>query len=127
MNSNQKILIVDDNATNLKLASEVLLSAGFNVMRATDAATAIRQINSEKPSLILMDIELSDMNGLTLTRQLKSDPATQHIPIVALTAFARKSDVEQAFAAGCVGHVSKPIDTRALAEQVQQFLERRGQ
>lgn len=116
------ILIVDDNASNLKLAATVLLSAGFEVTQAADAEQALTEIQRAKPKLILMDISMPGMDGLTLTTQLKKDPPTRDIIIVAFTAFAMKGDEAKAYAAGCDGYISKPIDTRKFAEQVKGFL-----
>lgn len=116
------ILIVDDNPLNLKLAASVLEAEHLQVARADDAVQALSAIQRAKPALILMDIAMPGMDGLTLTRKLKGDPATQDIIIVALTAFAMKGDEQRAYAAGCDGYIPKPIDTRKFAEQVKGFL-----
>jgi CheY-like chemotaxis protein len=115
-------LIVDDNQTNLKLASEVLELEGFEVLRAADANEAVAALREGVPALILMDIALPGMDGLELTRRIKADPATSAIPVVALSAFAMKGDQEKAIAAGCDGYITKPIDTRALGGQVRRHL-----
>lgn len=116
------ILIVDDNAVNLKLASSILEVERLRVARAGDAEQALEAIQHAKPTLILMDISMPGMDGLTLTRKLKSDPDTRDIIIVALTAFAMKGDEQRAYDAGCDGYIPKPIDTRKFAEQVKGFL-----
>ena len=118
------ILIVDDHPTTLKLASEVLQSAGYDVLRAVDADQALAVLQQALPDLILMDIALPGMNGLELTRQLKEDEATRRIRIVALTAFAMKGDDQKARDAGCDGYIAKPINTRRLPLQVAEFLQR---
>jgi CheY-like chemotaxis protein len=118
------ILVVDDNPTNLKLASDVLEFAGYQMLAAEDADAALAVIRQTPPDLILMDIGLPGMDGLSLTRLLKADPATRHVGIVALTAFAMKGDDEKAKAAGCDGYITKPIDTRKLPGQVAEILER---
>jgi CheY-like chemotaxis protein len=118
-----RILVVDDNPTNLKLVSEVLEFDGFQVLKAIDAEEAHEILGVMPPDLILMDIALPGMDGLTLTRLLKADAATRHIIIVALTAFAMKGDSEKARAAGCDGYITKPIDTRKLSTLVAGFLE----
>lgn len=118
---NQRILIVDDNPTNLRLAASVLALEGHQVDQAQDAAQALTYLASTEPDLILMDVALPDMNGLVLTRRIKADVRWQHIPVVALTAFAMKGDVQRAHEAGCVGYLSKPIDTREFACQVAAF------
>ena len=116
------ILVVDDNPTNLKLVSDVLEFDGYRVRKASDAEEAQEIIRSSPPDLILMDIALPGMDGLTLTRRLKDDPATRHIVIVALTAFAMKGDDEKARVAGCDGYITKPIDTRSLSTLIAGYL-----
>lgn len=118
-----KILIVDDNPTNLKLASDVLECANFEVLRAEDAEQALLVIQKTPPDLILMDIALPGMDGLTLTRQLKAAPETKHIRIIALTAFAMKGDDLKAREAGCDGYITKPIDTRNLPGMIAGHLQ----
>jgi CheY-like chemotaxis protein len=117
-----RILIVDDNVTNLKLALHVLESAGFVVEGAVDAEQAQEMLVHMVPDLILMDIALPGMDGLTLTRKLKADPRLKGVPVVALTAFAMKGDDRKALDAGCDGYITKPIDTRDLPQQVQAYL-----
>jgi CheY-like chemotaxis protein len=120
--SERRILVVDDNPTNLKLACNVLELSGYAVEGAYDADEALRAIGRRNPELILMDIGLPGMDGLTLTRKLKAEAKTQHILVVALTAFAMKGDKERMLAAGCDGYISKPINTRTLAAQVAGYL-----
>jgi CheY-like chemotaxis protein len=114
---------VDDNPVNLKLAASVLEFAGYEILAAGDAIQALEIIRDTPPDLILMDLGLPGMDGLTLTRRLKADEATRHIRIVALTAYAMKGDDERARAAGCDGYIPKPIDTRKLPKQVAETLE----
>lgn len=116
------ILIVDDNPINLKLAASVLEYEGYKILEATDAIQALDAIRRTPPDLILMDIALPGMDGLNLTKQLKADPTTRHIGVVALTASAMKGDDAKAKAAGCDGYITKPIDTRKLSRQVAEFL-----
>jgi CheY-like chemotaxis protein len=118
------ILIVDDNPVNLKLAASVLEYEGYKILEAMDAIQALDLIRKTPPDLILMDIALPGMDGLTLTKQLKADQTTRHIGVVALTASAMKGDDAKAWAAGCDGYITKPIDTRKLSEQVAQILGR---
>jgi two-component system, cell cycle response regulator len=117
-----RILVVDDNPTNLKLFSDVLECEGYEIFRAVDAEEAERMINQHRPELVLMDIALPDMDGLTLTRKLKAEEKTKNLVIVALTAFAMKGDEEKARDAGCDGYITKPIDTRALPALVAGYL-----
>ena len=118
------ILVVDDNPTNLKLAALVLESEGHTVLCAHDAQEALAILQQTHPDLILMDIQMPGMDGLTLTRRLKADPAYRRIPIVAFTSFAMKGDEQKALEAGCDGYITKPIDTRVLPVQVADIMER---
>lgn len=124
--SGASILVVDDNPTNLKLVADVLAFDGYRILKASDAEEAQEVIRTTPPDLILMDIALPGMDGLTLTRKLKSDEKTRNIIVVALTAFAMKGDDEKARAAGCDGYITKPIDTRALSGSVERYLTRKG-
>jgi CheY-like chemotaxis protein len=116
------ILIVDDNPTNLKLVADVLAFEGYRILKAMDAEAAKVIIGQTPPALILMDIALPGMDGLTLARELKGDPMTRHIIIVAVTAFAMKGDEARAREAGCDGYITKPIDTRTLPGAVAGYL-----
>lgn len=117
-----RILIVDDNSVNLKLASDVLEIEGYAIVTAADAELAQEILKHTKPDLILMDIALPGMDGLTLTRKLKDDKRLKHIPVIALTAFAMKGDEQKASEAGCDGYITKPIDTRKLPQLVAELL-----
>jgi CheY-like chemotaxis protein len=116
------ILIVDDNPTNLKLASHVLEAEGYKVDLATDAEQALELLQHMTPDLILMDIALPRMDGLTLTRKIKADEKLKHIPVVAVTAFAMKGDDQKALDAGCDGYITKPIDISIFPQQIAAFL-----
>jgi CheY-like chemotaxis protein len=118
----EPILIIDDNPQNLKLAKFILVGAGYYVKTAADAEDALRILESFTPALILMDLQLPRMDGLELTRQIKADPVRRGMPIIALTASAMKGDDKRAYAAGCDGYMSKPIDTDALLRIVAQYL-----
>jgi two-component system, cell cycle response regulator DivK len=120
-----EILIVDDNLLNLKLIRVLLTAEGYSVRTATDAEEALALLESITPDLILMDVQLPGMDGLELTRRLKSDPARGHIVIIALTAYAMKGDEEKARTAGADGYLTKPVDTRALPDVIASHLERR--
>jgi CheY-like chemotaxis protein len=122
--ASEPILIVDDNAQNLKLAKVILATEGYDVRTAVDAEDALRVLESFTPRLILMDLQLPRMDGLELTRQLKADPRRRSIIILALTAYAMKGDDKKAFAAGCDGYMSKPIDTDVLPRVVAEHLAR---
>jgi CheY-like chemotaxis protein len=122
--TSEPILIVDDNAQNLKLAKVILAAEGYDVKTAIDAEEALRILESFTPRLILMDLQLPRMDGLELTRRLKADPARREIIIIALTAYAMKGDDQKAFAAGCDGYMSKPVDIDALPRVVAAHLAR---
>jgi len=121
--SGEPILIVDDNSTNMKLVRILLASEGYDVRTAADAEEALNVLKEFYPRLILMDVQLPGIDGLELTRRLKSDPATRDITILGLTAYAMKGDKERIIAAGCDGYVPKPIDTRTLPELVAGYLQ----
>ena len=117
-----RVLIVDDNPMNVTLAHVVLSADGFEVESATDAQEAIQLVSFCRPELILMDIQLPGVDGLELTRQLKAEPSTRQIVIVAFTSFAMQGDEEKIRAAGCNGYISKPIDVNSFAAQVRSLL-----
>jgi CheY-like chemotaxis protein len=116
------ILIVDDSADNLALTQILLEGDGFEVRVAENAAQALDALKTFHPSLILMDIQLPEMDGLELTRRLRQSPALQNVPIVALSAYAMKVDEENAHTAGCQGYITKPIDTRTFVPTVRKYL-----
>lgn len=118
-----RVLIVEDQPLNLELARDILEVHGYEVWTAGNAVECLVLLRARRPDLILMDIQLPGMDGLQLTRQLLADPATQHLPIVAMTAHAMAEDAERVRAAGCVGYLVKPIQTRLLAQQVAAFLD----
>ena len=118
----EPILIVDDNPQNLKLSRMALTVAGYDVRTAVDAEDALHALATFAPRLILMDLQLPGTDGLELTRRLKADRNYGHIVIVALTAYAMKGDDEKAFAAGCDGYVTKPIDVETLLRVVAEHI-----
>ena len=120
----EAILIVDDNAANLKLAKVALATEGYDIQAAGNAEEAMVLIQKNKPRLILMDLQLPGMDGLTLTDLLKHNPRTQDIVIVAMTAYAMKGDEERIKAAGCDGYIPKPIDTLAFPAQIAGYLKK---
>lgn len=118
----ETVLIVEDNPTNLQLAEFLLKAAGFTVISAPNAVEGIERARAETPAAILMDVELPGLDGLSATRQLKADPATAGIPVVALTANAMRGDQERCLAAGCAGYISKPISAREFAATVRRYI-----
>jgi len=113
-----RILVVEDNPTNMKLAVLILEKAGNEVLQATDAEEGIHLAHTRMPELILMDVHLPGMDGLSATRLLKGDAMTSRIKIVALTALAMNGDREKAEAAGCDGYITKPIHYKEMMKVV---------
>jgi len=109
-----KILVIEDNDRNRKLVKILLEANNYEVVEAKTGEEALAYLQDDKPDLILLDIQLPNMDGLTLTRILRSNQKTKDIPIVAVTAYAMKGDKERVLGAGCDAYISKPIDTREL-------------
>ncbi len=118
------ILIIEDNAANMKLATLLLHNAGHTTLCAEDAETGLTMARADKPDLILMDIQLPGMDGLAATVLLKQDPATAAIPVIALTAMAMKKDEEKTRAAGCDGYIAKPLRYLELLAAIDTLLAR---
>ena len=118
------VLIIEDNPMNMELATDLLEMAGFRVLSSETATAGMRLAKEELPDIILMDIALPDMDGLTATRRIKEDPNLRPIPIVALTAHAMSGDEAKALEAGCDGYITKPIDTRMFAKRIEEILVR---
>jgi two-component system cell cycle response regulator DivK len=118
----QKILLVEDNEMNRDMLSRRLQRRGYSVVNAEDGEKGLLLARSEAPDLILMDISLPAMDGWEVTRLLKADQSTRHIPIIALTAHALVSDREKAFEAGCDEYDTKPIDFGRLSEKIENLL-----
>lgn len=119
---NESILVVDDNPKNVKLVAFILGAKGYRIRTAGAADEALAVLEHEVPALILMDLQLPGMDGLTLTSMLKRDPRTKDTIIVAFTAYAMKGDEDRAREAGCDGYITKPVDTRSLPTQIAQYL-----
>ena len=117
-----KVLIVEDNPDNMELAQFLLQSAGHTVLSAVDAEAGLAMARDELPNLILMDIQLPGMDGLTATALLKQDELTRAIPIVALSALAMKGDEERIRAAGCDGYIAKPMSVREFQATIAALL-----
>jgi two-component system cell cycle response regulator DivK len=124
--SKDSVLVVDDAPVNLKLVRVLLARQGFDVRTADNAEEALEMVSKFRPRLVLADIQLPGMNGLDLTRRLKSDPATRDTIVVALTAFAMQGDEQRAIDAGCDGYITKPIDTRTFPALIRRFLDSTG-
>ena len=119
---NEKILIVDDNPSHMRLIEMVLRAKGYTLLQATDGDEALDVALRELPDLIIMDIQLPKMSGLEVTKKLRETPAFSHIPIIALTAYAMKGDKERFIDGGCDAYLSKPINTRELPRVIAEML-----
>ena len=118
-----RVLLVEDNPSNRELAKMVLLGNGFDVDVAVDGDEGLHKARSKTYDLVLMDIELPGIDGLTLTRMLRADPRTATLPIVALTANAMKGNEQEALAAGCSGYISKPIEVSNFVQRISTYLD----
>lgn len=116
------ILIVEDNLNHLKLAALLLQRFGYNVLEALDADEGLRLAREKHPDLILMDIQLPGMDGLTATRELKQDAATSAIPVIAVTSYLAEYPEREARAAGCAGFIAKPYHHAELRVAVEAAL-----
>src|SRR3989339_1422582 len=110
------ILVIEDNEMNMKLMRAVLRAGNYRMLEATDAETGLRLVREHHPDLILMDIQLPGMDGLSATKIIKTDPDLKDIPIFALTGFAMESDKEKAVDIGLAGYIVKPISVKGLLE-----------
>jgi two-component system cell cycle response regulator DivK len=117
-----RILIIEDNRANMKLATLLVRNAGHTALCATDAETGLTMARGDQPDLILMDIQLPGMDGLAATVLLKKDPATAAIPVIALTAMAMKADLEKTQVAGCDAYIAKPLRYQELYGAIASLL-----
>ena len=116
------ILVVEDTLENMRLFRAILKLEGAEVLEAERARRGLELAASGAPDAILMDLQMPDMDGLTAVRSLKSDPATQAIPVIVVTAFAMEQERRNSFAAGCDAFVTKPIDPANLVKQILEFV-----
>jgi two-component system cell cycle response regulator DivK len=121
-----KVLVVEDNPANMTLATFLLESVGHTVLKAQDAEAGVGLARSERPDLVLMDIQLPGMDGLRATSILKADAATRDISVIALTALAMKGDEERIRSAGCDGYIAKPLSYKDFLETISRELEKRS-
>jgi two-component system cell cycle response regulator DivK len=120
------VLYVEDDPESRLLIRRVLQADGYAVIEAKDAADGLASATEQRPDLILIDINLPEVDGLTLARQIKSVPDLASTPVVALTANVMRGDRERSLGAGCDGYIQKPIDVDLLPRQISQFLRRTG-
>ena len=118
----KRILIVEDNETDVRLLKDILETRGYNILQTREGLEAIDLAVVNLPDLILMDIQLSDISGLEVTRRLRSDERSKQIPIVAVTAFAMEWHEREALDSGCDAYVSKPISIFSFLRTVESFL-----
>ena len=116
------ILIVEDNEDNRLIYSQYLAHAGYRVLEATNGAEGVEVTRRDRPDIVLMDISMPVMDGLTATRHLKADPELKGIPVVALTAHAMATDEEMAREAGCDGYLSKPVMPKDVRAEVERWV-----
>jgi len=121
----EKILIAEDNPQNMRLVEMTLKGGGYALLKATNGEEALDLATREQPDLIIMDMQLPRVSGLEVTRRLRQTSAFDHIPIIALTAYAMKGEREKFIEAGCDAYVSKPINTRELPGMVTKMLQQR--
>ena len=124
-NDRTTILYVEDNLDNRVLVRRILMSENYVVLEAVNAADALKILNNARPDLILMDINMPDMDGYTLTARIKAMPGFERTPILALTANVMRGDKEKTLEAGCDGYIQKPLDIDQLIREVERFLPRR--
>jgi two-component system, cell cycle response regulator DivK len=122
METTKTVLYVEDSTDNRTLVRRVLQSEGFQVIEAENAACAMQVLHDHHPDLILMDINLPEVDGYSLTTHLKLRPELKTVPIIALTANVMRGDRERSLEAGCDGYIQKPIDVDTLAEQIDRYI-----
>jgi two-component system, cell cycle response regulator DivK len=122
MGEGKVVFHIEDNADNRLLVRRILQAYGYQVFEAENAAKALEALKSQRPDLILMDINMPDMDGYTLTNEIKTMPGLMGVPIVAITANVMKGDRERTLSAGCDGYIEKPIDVDRFIDQVELFL-----
>jgi len=123
--SHHTVLVVEDNDMNMQLVEYLLEEGGYAIVKATSGEEALsitRDAKKPAPDLILMDIHLPGMDGLSVVRQMKTDSRTERVPILALTAHAMRGDKDRFLDAGCDGYISKPIDVKTFLSSIEQYI-----
>jgi two-component system, cell cycle response regulator DivK len=118
----KRILVVDDHEDNRQILRVLLASAGYIMIEAQNGETALAAALSERPDLILMDIQLPDLDGYEVTRRIKSNPRSHDVPIIAVTSYALSDDERKALAAGCIAYVAKPYSPMQLLAKIKKYL-----
>jgi two-component system cell cycle response regulator DivK len=119
----QRILYIEDNLENRTLAQRILMASGYEVVVAASGAEGLALAARERPTLILVDINMPEIDGYTVTSQLRDMPHLARVPIIALTANVMRGDREKTLAAGCDGYIQKPIDIDLFPQQLARFIE----
>ena len=122
----KRILVVEDQEDNRRIIRDLLTSAGYELIEAQDGAEGVRLAESERPDLILMDIQLPVLDGHEATRRIKENPDLRHIPLIVVTSYALSGDEQKATAAGSDGYVAKPFSPRQLLATIRKFLPEPG-
>ncbi len=117
-----KVLVIEDNEQNLYLITFLLKHHGYDVIQARDGLTAIQIAMKTNPDLILLDIQLPEMDGYTVARRFRSEPAFADVPIIAVTSYAMVGDREKSIEAGCTGYIEKPIDPDTFIPDLEKYL-----
>ena len=115
-------LIIEDNADNMELITFILGSNGYRTLRAETGQQGLDLVLAERPDFVILDIQLPDIDGLTVLRMIRDSKADGTIPVIAMTSFAMAGDREQLLAAGCTGYIEKPIDPAKVIHQIQQIV-----
>jgi len=122
----KRILVVEDQEDNRRIIRDLLMSVGYELIEALDGAEGVRLAESERPDLILMDIQLPVLDGHEATRRIKQNPELRHIPVIVVTSYALSGDDQKAMAAGSDGYVAKPFSPRQLLATIRKFLPETG-
>ncbi len=118
----KRVLVVEDNETNLYLIRFILEKNRYEVIEAREGTVGVKLAIKEKPDLVLMDVQLPDINGLEATKRIRASEAERDIPVIALTSFAMAGDREKALAAGCTGYIEKPINPDTFIAEIEKYL-----
>lgn len=118
----KRILVVEDQEDNRKIVRDLVTTSGYELVEATTGEEGLELAESERPDLILMDIQLPGLDGYEVTRRIKANPGLRHIPIIVVTSYALSGDDKKAFAAGCDGYVTKPFSPRLLLAKIREYL-----
>jgi len=116
------ILVVEDNELDMKLWNELLEGQGYNLIKTALGLEAVAIARDDRPDLILLDIRLPDVSGFDVARRIKADEVTRSIPIIAVTAFARREDKRRALESGCDGYISKPVSVIGFLRKIETYL-----